>query len=745
MLKKIKNNPASIPILILLIFSVLVFTGAYFFILNTTTDVNEQNRRYLQETAVQNAELVKSTVNYELETLQAIANIVGSEPEFSLDRAMDILALESKRSSFKRLGFVPADGVAITTDNSNFDILDRDYYKRALAGESNVSDRLIDKVDGGYINVYAVPMYRGEDIVAVIIATSSTDIFSELLNVTTFSGEGFSYVIKHDGTPVVYTQNKNALVEFTNLFDEMRANGQTEAAVTNIIDAMHAGETGLIEYTRDGVPRVGAYSRIGVNDWFVVSVVPKHIIFESTERLVRRNIFGAVCVILLFVLLALFIIFQDQKSGSDLRQLAYVDTLTGGNNLNKFTQLAEDMLTQKKDDPLYMMRIDIDNFRLINDMYGFAEGDRVLRTMDRLIRKLIGDSGICGRIGSDDFILLIHCTDDDGVINLGTKFRDEFRDYCIRNGNGYTLNFTTGVYKVPPDETDIVQIMERATMAHRSAKQLNFDPKFIFYDNALRNEAIRVKTIEDSMRAALRDGEFVVYLQPKNDIATGLVTGAEALIRWIRCGMVVPPGEFISIFEKNGFIAEIDMFVMEEVCRIQRKWLDLGITPVPISVNQSKPLVYGNGYFERICAVTEKYNVPPSLVELELLETIIHENVEWLMDITKKLQEFGFLICIDDFGSGYSSLSLLKDLTADVLKIDRGFLTNAEDNKRGEFVLSNIIALAKGLQMSVVTEGVETDRQAGMLVSLGCYTAQGYYYAKPMTLSDFEKKYYIKG
>lgn len=209
-------------------------------------------------------------------------------------------------------------------------------------------------------------------------------------------------------------------------------------------------------------------------------------------------------------------------------------------------------------------------------------------------------------------------------------------------------------------------------------------------------------------------------------------------MRWIRDGKVMSPAEFIPVFEKNGFIANLDLYMLEEVCRMQREWLDKGLRPVPVSVNQSKPLVYGKDYVEKIYGIVQKYSLPPNLIEIELLESLIHENLKALKKITDRLHSLGILVCIDDFGSGYSSLNLIKDICADVLKIDREFLNNAETNERAKVVLHNVVELAKGLEMSVVVEGVETEKQAKLLTAVGCCTAQGFLYARPMPVPQYE-------
>lgn len=709
------------------------------FVSDTKRDVDEQNRQYLSELAVQNAKAIKNTVDMQLDKIEAIANIIGNQEQFTVEYTMQILEAECRRSSFKRMAYIPPDGNAVTTDDTEFSVLDRDYYGKALKGKSNVSDAIVDKVGGGYINVYAVPLYHKESLKGVIIATNKMDIFSEILNVQTFYGDGFAYIIQKDGTPVVFSKDSKHMQEFENLFEDMEKSGVDKADVKKIQQDMEQSEDGIIEYSLANIPRVGAYRKIGINDWYVISVVPRQVIYENTDRIVRRNRESAIVTTCLLTALCISIVILNYRSNKKLSYLAYVDSFTGGNNLNKFKMLASQRIA-KGENSLYMIWIDIDNFNLINEMYGYKEGDHILLEMNNLIAGTIGKDDMYGRINNDNFLCLMECADDNELLKVGRQFRETFREVLNLEEKRYTVNLTTGVYKLTADETDIEKIIDRTAMAHRMAKKQSSGRKYCFYNDSMREEAVRVKDMEDIMCDALLQGEFEAYLQPKYNMLTGKMEGAEALVRWNHKGKIMSPAEFVPIFDRNGFIANIDLYMLEEVCRMQRRWLDMGLKPLPVSVNQSKPLVYGKGYVEKVQHIVKKYDLPPYMVEIELLERLIHDNITELQKTTDRLHSFGILVCIDDFGSGYSSLNMIKDIRADVLKIDREFLNNAETNQRAQIVLQKVAEMAAGLDMSVVVEGVETKKQAHLLQQVGCYTAQGYLYARPMPADQYESK-----
>ncbi|WP_236879340.1 putative bifunctional diguanylate cyclase/phosphodiesterase [Clostridioides difficile] len=243
------------------------------------------------------------------------------------------------------------------------------------------------------------------------------------------------------------------------------------------------------------------------------------------------------------------------------------------------------------------------------------------------------------------------------------------------------------------------------------------------------------------MNKALEKGEFIVYYQPKYSLGdVNEIEGAEALIRWNSPEFgFISPIDFIPLFEKNGFIVNIDMFVFEEVCKTLNKWINKGYTPVPISVNMSRVHLYRDNFIENITDLISKYNISPEFIELELTESVVFDNLNILIDIMKKIKEIGFLISMDDFGSGYSSLNLLKDLSFDILKLDRGFLIETTDTKRGKIIISKIVEMAKAIDIKVICEGVETYEQVEFLKEIGCDKVQGYLFAKPMVLDEFEK------
>ena len=289
------------------------------------------------------------------------------------------------------------------------------------------------------------------------------------------------------------------------------------------------------------------------------------------------------------------------------------------------------------------------------------------------------------------------------------------------------------------------EICERAYLALKSVKGRGMTD-YAFYDDELRNRVLDELFIKDQMYTALAEGQFVAYLQPKVEIFSGRIVGAEALARWRHPERgLIPPSRFVPFFERNGFIIQLDEYIWEEACKLLRSWLDKGYRPLPVSINVSRMHFNDNGFCDKLRALTDKYRLPRHLLELELTESAFFENEKILQRTMHSLQENGFAFSMDDFGTGYSSLNTLRALPFNTVKLDRAFVSDSTGNQRGRIVARNTIVLAKQLGMRIIAEGVETVEQALFLRNMGCDHAQGFYYSRPMDAREFEVFSFVRG
>lgn len=421
---------------------------------------------------------------------------------------------------------------------------------------------------------------------------------------------------------------------------------------------------------------------------------------------------------------------------SKMQALEY-DTLTRVYTEQMFFQTTREMLANSQDEQFAFIRFDVDRFKMINSFYGIREGDRLLKYVAHSIRSTMESYSMYtyGRINADIFGICVRIDDEKTPIKLMQSIREKMKAYV--NLHCY-LETSAGCYIIRDKEMDLSAIYDLATIAAKKCKGQYMVHEMV-YSEEMGEELVREQKIINEMDYALEHEQFVIYFQPKYELEKYAACGAEALVRWKKPdGTMVMPNEFIPIFEKNGFIIKLDYYVWEKVCQFIQKEINEGKTPEPISVNVSRVNLYNPKFLESIINLVEKYRVPTQYLNLELTESVFADNGVVIQEAVDYLHKAGFTIMMDDFGSGYSSLNVLKDINLDVLKIDMKFLTKGGSSQRGDKILEAVIKMADSLKMTVIAEGVEDKKQVEMLKTLGCDYIQGYYFAKPMPVEEYQ-------
>lgn len=366
-----------------------------------------------------------------------------------------------------------------------------------------------------------------------------------------------------------------------------------------------------------------------------------------------------------------------------------------------------------------------------------SAGDELLKYIaDLLIRAVKNRNDITfGRMDADIFCFCMSYENTKELVESFNKMRDILSRYPL----DFDIVPIFGVYLIAGKKITPNHMYDRANLAAKHCKG-NYIRNYAFYTRQMSQEIEKEQRIVNSMKSALENHEFVVYYQPKYGLSDNQIAGAEALVRWKHPerGMI-SPGEFIPVFERNGFITKLDYYVWEQTCIRLRRWLDEGKQPLPISVNLSRISLYNKEVVEVICDLVDKYQIPRRLFQVELTESAYNTNPKAVQEMMQRLREEGFYILMDDFGSGYSSLNVLKDIVVDVLKMDMKFFAGDDREGRGENIMAAVIRMAKWLNMPVVAEGVERIEQVEFLRSIGCEYVQGYYFAKPMPVEEYEK------
>lgn len=396
-----------------------------------------------------------------------------------------------------------------------------------------------------------------------------------------------------------------------------------------------------------------------------------------------------------------------------------------------FADIMANRIRNDLDNKYAVIQFDIIGFKFINDKFGEAIGNELLHHINDVLDVYCTERQLYTRLSADVF-MIVTCYDE--LSDIYSFIRG--LEAGMSGFRGIKYNFAFGVYLVS-DRNISTRIMGDCSCMAREAIKGNALENIGFYDQKIKNNLSNKQNIEDKMRLALKNGEFVMYLQPKYNIPDSAIIGAEALVRWIDPEKgIIPPNDFIPVFEKNGFVVRIDEYIWECAAKQIRHWIDEGIPPVPISVNVSRIHLTDSGFVDKLEALIKKYNIPRELLELEITESVENVNINEMIQLAK---DSGFRLLMDDFGSGYSSLNTLKSTPFDVLKIDRSFFSASMESLRGQKIISHTIAMSKDIGLELIAEGVETKEQAEFLSGCGCNSAQGYFYSRPVPVDMFEK------
>lgn len=417
------------------------------------------------------------------------------------------------------------------------------------------------------------------------------------------------------------------------------------------------------------------------------------------------------------------------------------DELTGVYRKSKFLERTAEVLKEAPDTTFVFVQMDIYRFGLVNSFFGMQQGDELLQYVGAELRRAGMQYPICsyGRIRSDVFGLCVPYTPDALTHTLDVLCRN-----IKKYNRDYNIRPCFGLYVIEDNKLPLEHILVCAELAATQVKSNRCGINYVYYQQEMGHELLSEQQCVQEMHDALKEEQFEIFLQPKCNIRENRNAGAEALVRWRHPTRgLLTPNQFVPAFERNGFILQLDLYVWRKTCALLKHWLDLGRTPEPISVNISRVDLYNPKICDIIIDLVDSYQLPHELLELELTETSYADDPVTMKKIMTRLQAAGFKVLMDDFGSGYSSLNMLKDISVDILKMDMRFLAESEVPGRGENILGSVIRMAKWLSLPVVVEGVENERQVRLLRSLGGDYAQGYYFAKPMPVEEYEQ--YLDG
>lgn len=720
------------------IFAALAVTAVMVFATLSRAQKNEAEI-YLNEVTQQYKSTIVMQMEGYLHVLEALSTIIG-ENDMDEGEIMDILETENYQNDFIRMGFIGPDGTGELVDMEGVrykevKLGEEAFIQEALDGKSAVSDTMPDRFAEGSINCYGVPVYRRGELKGVLTATSKSETFGTIISRPIFNGNAYLHIIDGDGDFVIRSSHK--LIEsedIRNIFDTDLLGAGLEK---ELLPLLEKGENFFSAFSYNNTKYWMYFAPIERNGWYLLCMIPQEALNGNFNRMTQVTIAVFAVIILLLVIVFGYIYTLIRNNRNAMRRLAYFDPLTGLYNKTRFTEEVTSLLKQKSGYALILL--DIANFKFVNELFGYAKGDNLLKHVAQVLLETIGGSELCCRDNSDKFALLLFCGEKRKLTERVTAMMENISLCQLDPVQEYHIHCNCGVKIIEAcgGRGDFDVFWDNANLALKNAKG-NRDSSILYYGNSLHEKELKRNEIERIMYAALENREFCMYLQPKVSMETGKICGAEALVRWVRPqGGIIYPDDFIPVFEQNGFITNLDMYMLEEACIYLNGLLKAGISGICISVNQSRILFYKQDYLNQIEKIIRKHQIDPSLIILEVTEGITMENLEEMKKLVGELHKMGFAVSMDDFGSGYSSLNILKELDIDELKLDKAFLAGTGEQEKRDIIMKNIINLAGELHIKTVAEGVENASQAEFIRSIHCDIGQGYYYAKPMPEEDF--------
>ncbi len=741
------RQPIVAFVLIFLIAIVILYF--YNFYLNQT--ISNTACVTLNETMEQQKQTLMLAINDKIANIKIISEMFEEllTDGSSNQDVIQIVESITEGSGFFNLAIAGKLGY-VTSNNgeNNINISDKDYFIRALNGETVVSDPFLSEMDGGKnITIFATPLRYNGLIEGVILGKVYTSELGKHIT-PAFSGRGSVNFLDKNGNNIFFAFDEdNPTYQFVgsnvfDLFSSDRVNFIENFTFEEMKSNMEAGISGHAKYEIDDKKRLMHYAPLGFNDWIIVSLVLEEIVIEPIRDTRRLSYFMTFFVIFLFVLYTVHAISSQSKYNKKIYKLAYYDDVTGAPNLNKLKADTTMILSKNMDKKFTGVYFKIKKMPLISDIFGVEISNAIVLHIVECMQDFVLENELFCRANYDEFAMLLTMTDEQRLISRLKNLEAAIVNLYGFSEETFRVQMVFGCYVIMDNSMSVDEIDRYTKIAvERALLDDRFESRIEFYNNDLREKLQFEKELEDSADKGLRHGDFIFYLQGKYNPVTAELVSAEALVRWLHHekGMI-SPGIFIPLFERNGFVTEIDLHILSKVCKQLRRWLDNGVSPVPIAVNLSRNHLSNKNLVNDILDIIDSYEIPHELIELEITESAMGVDSKYLISVIRDLRNQHIHVALDDFGAGYSTLGTLKELVVDTLKLDREFFVDMASNKRSREVIKSILEMAKNLHLQTVAEGIEMEEQVQFLKNEQVDLIQGYYFSAPLPVYEFEKQ-----
>lgn len=731
------------------IISSLIAMIAICFLIYSQRNVNLSREQLLDEQMISKVETANNLATGKLQTcledsvsaLQGYIEGIKGKDDILTETVYQELEKMTSAYGFEQTFLCDLDGNVYTSSTNSIDVSEADYYKASLLGDTVISYKNLS-LEGKNTVIFCVPVIQENETKAVLITSWSEDMLSSLLSTSGFRGKEEVCLINSEA---------KILFSLSGDYEE----GASLLSLWNSKDRSYLNTEQVIKqgrYCSDNI--IGkadvdyCFSYKGIrklSDWGVATVIKTEDIIpmlSASYGSVKDYLYVGIAGVLTLVLLGVLI--YQSKRRYNLQRLAYFDQVTKSYNFKGFMKRMYTMFEKDPNAKFALLEVTFEKFDYFQEIFGNDITNQTLRDMaDTIEHYLHTDEAYC-RYNTLNFIIMIKYQNEEELKDRLVYLKEKIDklDGKGRLNDKFDYNLEIGVYCLTQKDIGIDTMINRANAALQVSLNNRYAP-FEFYKSSMENSKSEDREYEEHMYDALHEKEFLVYLQPKFSLKNGKQVGAEALVRWMHPEKgLLYPGRFITLFEKNGFIAELDMYILREICDFLKVCIRKGIKPKPLSFNVSLNNLYKADFAERVIEIVEKSGVPANLICLELGEDAIAKNIVLIQEILENLKMKGFLISMDDFGDGTTSMNTLYQVPVDELKIDRKFLLKTENSERGRSIINSIIETSRKLDIQVVAEGVENKLQAQMLRELGCDMMQGFVFCEPLPMREYEEYAY---
>lgn len=602
-----------------------------------------------------------------------------------------------------------------------------------------------DEVQMGFVEgqmlFYTAPVHMESGLPHVLVGIRSKETMQGMISSNAFEGNTLSCIVDREGGVVLSPTNLNRFMELDSIFKN-DPQGEASTELRQMQEDMRNGKAGTVRFTDvTGSENLLAYNPLQINNWFLLTIVPVDLMSGNISSYLFRTVLIVLGTALVFLLLLLLIYRVYNDNQKQLTRLAFEDSVTGGMNSAAFQLKYRRLLRERRPPKAAVVLLNVRNFKLVNEKLGFGAGNEILRAIYQGIGEQLDGTRdeFAARGEMDHFFLCVSESCSEQIQARVHQMEESINRRLSITHPGNYLTFAAGCCLVEDTALDIRTIQDRARVAARDETAVA-PGRCVFYNDSIAKRLQREQELDAQFADAIASRGFQVYLQPKVDLNSGRLRGAEALVRWNHPTLgVISPADFVPLFERSGKICRLDFYVFEEVCRFYKRRKAAGKPWYPVSVNLSRYHFYEEGFLDKFQAAAQACGLPENSVEFELTESMFFDRAhnERIEKSISRMHRMGFRCSMDDFGSGYSSLGILKEFDVDVLKMDRSFFLDMESEKARDIIRS-VVELAAKLRLETVAEGIEKAEQIEFLRAIHCDTVQGYFFSRPLPMDEFE-------